>query len=130
MTLVTANFSLEEFACKDGTVYPGEWVHDRLLPLCLELEKIRTMFNAPIHINSGFRTEAYNKKIGGEKNSFHKSGMAADIVVAGVDARHVHLEILDAVRHGRLEIGGLGSYPTFCHVDIRKWDHLAYWYKN
>ena len=41
--------------------------------------------NDPIFINSGFRSEAVNKAVGGVKGSNHLSGCAADIRVAGIE---------------------------------------------
>ena len=39
----------------------------------------------PIIINSGYRSEAVNKAIGGAKGSNHLTGCAADIRVAGME---------------------------------------------
>ena len=39
----------------------------------------------PIVINSGFRSEAVNKAVGGVKGSNHLTGCAADIHVAGIE---------------------------------------------
>ena len=39
----------------------------------------------PIIINSGFRSEAVNKAVGGVKGSNHLTGCAADIRVAGIE---------------------------------------------
>ena len=41
--------------------------------------------NDPIIINSGYRSEAVNKSIGGAKGSNHLTGCAADIRVAGME---------------------------------------------
>ena len=42
-------------------------------------EPIREHFNIPIHISSGYRSAALNKKIGGAATSQHCSGEAIDI---------------------------------------------------
>ena len=42
-------------------------------------EPIRNHFNIPIHISSGYRSAALNKKIGGVATSQHCSGEAIDI---------------------------------------------------
>lgn len=42
-------------------------------------EPIRNHFNIPIHISSGYRSAALNKKIGGAATSQHCSGEAIDI---------------------------------------------------
>ena len=39
----------------------------------------------PIVINSGYRSEAVNKAVGGVKGSNHLTGCAADIRVAGIE---------------------------------------------
>ena len=39
----------------------------------------------PIMINSGYRSEAVNKAVGGTKGSNHLTGCAADIRVAGIE---------------------------------------------
>ena len=41
--------------------------------------------NDPIIINSGYRSEAVNKAVGGVKGSNHLTGCAADIRVAGFE---------------------------------------------
>jgi hypothetical protein len=41
--------------------------------------------NDPIIINSGYRSEAVNKAVGGVPSSNHLSGCAADIKVAGIE---------------------------------------------
>jgi uncharacterized protein YcbK (DUF882 family) len=127
---ITEHFAVAEFACHDGTAYPEEWITDRLTPLCRQLEVIRAVLGTPVHVLSGFRTEAYNAKIGGAKFSQHKQGRAADITVEGFLPDYVHQTILDLYLDGKISIGGLGQYPTFTHVDIRPIavdGHLAQW---
>ena len=43
------------------------------------LEPAREAIGCPIIINSGFRNEAVNRRVGGVKNSQHLQGQAADI---------------------------------------------------
>jgi len=135
MTPVTEHFSQEEFACHDGTPYPLEWVGDRLVPLCEQLEIIRAHCgNRPVHIDSGYRTAAYNAKLpGAAKDSQHVQGRAADIVVDDWSAHDVHDLVLALWYADKLKIGGLGFYPAahppFVHVDIRQNPdgHLSQW---
>jgi len=116
---VTKHFSVEEFMCRDGTPYPDAWVEGRLVPLCQSLEVLRALFKSPITILSGYRTDAYNARIGGARNSQHLKGRAADIKVKGVDPAQVAAAIEAAIARGDMLPGGLGRYPTFCHYDIR-----------
>lgn len=43
------------------------------------LDPLRQMYGKPIYVNSGYRSEALNKAVGGSKTSQHVLGMAADI---------------------------------------------------
>lgn len=73
---ISENFKLREMQCRDGT--------DKVLystDLMDMLEKLRSYGDFTIRINSGYRTAAHNKKIGGASKSQHIKGTAADIVV-------------------------------------------------
>ena len=97
-------------ACKDGTqeyMY-SEWLMDIL-------QQIRDYFNAPVTINSGYRTGSWNEKVGGAKNSYHTKGMAADIVVKG----HSSKEVAKVASELLGEFGGVIRYTNFTHVDVR-----------
>lgn len=125
---VTDHFSVEEFACHDGTEYPNEWITDRLAALCETLETIREALGGkPVTVLSGYRTLSYNKKIGGAHASQHMTGRAADISVASLNPLYVHDAVLKLYRDGKVFIGGLGQYPTFTHIDIRPGQRLARW---
>ena len=56
---VSAHFSVYEFACSDKS--DTVLVDSHLIEV---LEQIRVHFGAPVHINSGYRTPAYNISIG------------------------------------------------------------------
>lgn len=43
------------------------------------LDPLRDMYGKPIYVNSGYRSEALNKAVGGSNTSQHRLGMAADI---------------------------------------------------
>ena len=76
---------------KDGNI-PSHVHIENLKRLCRWLEMLRSEWNNrygegidPIIINSGYRSEAVNKAIGGVKGSNHLTGCAADIRVAGME---------------------------------------------
>jgi uncharacterized protein YcbK (DUF882 family) len=116
-TMLSKHFYRDEFACKCGCGFAT--VDVKLLEL---LEAVRGHFNAPVTVTSGCRCVDYNKKIGGSIRSKHMEGVAADIVVTGVDARDVYQFLSDYT--GDLW-AGLGCYKTFTHVDARH--DLARW---
>lgn len=71
---------------------PNEAQVENLKRLCRWLEQLRRRWNNlygegndPIIINSGYRSEAVNKAVGGVKGSNHLTGCAADIRVAGFE---------------------------------------------
>ena len=146
---VTAHFAVEDFACKSGDAYPvdavcGEdgrsWLEARLRPLCEMLEVIREAAGKPIIVDSGYRTVAYDQRLfdhtGGRgmaspETSQHPRGRAADIVCRSFTSAQLHQLILDLYGAGKLpQLGGLGLYNSFIHVDVRPRipvDHLARW---
>ena len=99
--------------------------------LCKEfLEPLRKKYGR-VRINSGFRTAAYNRTVGGASNSMHiytahdGNDQAADIRCAKGGPRDWH-RTLNAIRaKERGGKGGLGLYGSFVHVDIR--DYKADW---
>lgn len=111
LKMLSDHFKVNEFACKDGTdtifISPA---------LVTTLEQIRKRFNVPVTINSGYRTEAYNKKVGGAAYSQHKYGTAADIVVKGVPPA----EVAKYAETILVEMGGIGIYNSFTHIDVRE----------
>lgn len=121
---LSKNFSLEEFACKDGSDTPTEAVENLKL-LAKELQVLRDYTGKSIGINSGYRSKAHNKKIGGAKNSMHLYGKAADITVSGMKASQVHALIEKLIADGKMKDGGIGKYHTWTHYDIgepRRWN--------
>ena len=129
---ITFHFNQNEFDCHDGTPYPDEWVDERLIPLCNQLEVIRhACGDRPLTILSGYRTPAHNAECpGAAKDSQHMQGKAADIQIEGMAPSDVHRIIIDLDDTNEIVIGGLGLYTAWCHVDVRDRatdGHLAMW---
>lgn len=72
---ISPSFKLGEMACKDGS--DTVLVSQELMQM---LEQLRSYVGGTITISSGYRTVAYNKKIGGASASQHTKGTAADII--------------------------------------------------
>ena len=114
MTKLTEHFTLAEM-CKTSVNLknvPNEAQIENLKRVCRWLELLRSRYNEryerasppnslserrggslrregsedePIVINSGFRSEAVNKAVGGSPTSNHLTGCAADIRVCGME---------------------------------------------
>lgn len=126
------NFSLAEFAQParhgfEAEPYPERWIDERLRPLCEILQRLRDVFGVPVRVLSGYRSEAYNRKISGARHSQHVQGRAADIVVERYGAERIYEVLLTWHRNGVERLGGLGLYPSFVHVDVRPGTQLAAW---
>ncbi len=116
---LSKNFNSDEFKCHDGSEHPISTV------LIDVLQTGRDIINRPIHINSGYRSPAYNKRIGGSPKSQHLKGTAADISIDGMTPSAVYAAFERILKSKNLQ-GGLGLYDTFVHVDVRatkaRWD--------
>jgi uncharacterized protein YcbK (DUF882 family) len=125
---LTENFSLKEFACHDGSEMPND-VIQRLQILAIQLQKIRNFINMPININSGYRSPAHNKSIGGVSNSQHVLGNASDLSIKNMTPEQLRDILEDLIDEGEILQGGIGIYNSFVHYDIgyngkkRRWDN-------
>ena len=58
---------------------------ENLKHVCTWLEVLRERSGGPVVINSGYRSQQLNRKIGGAPNSNHLTGCAVDIRVTGFE---------------------------------------------
>ena len=107
-------FSLSEFDSPDlpnsGFNMDANFIH--------KLENARDRAGIPFKINSGFRSEEHNKKVGGRvktdssKGSSHLYGYAADIAATdGVTRWKIVKSLIDS------GFTRIGIAKTFIHVD-------------
>lgn len=108
---LSENFKVKEFASTDGA--DPIFIAPQLV---MVLQRIRTHFNRAVTINSGYRTYARNKVVGGAKYSQHQYGIAADIVVSGIAPK----DVADYAETLMPNTGGIGRYSTFTHIDVRR----------
>ena len=107
------NFRAREFASPDSNVI---FVNKALAEI---LGELRRRLGRRVYINSGYRTVAHNKEVGGAENSYHLYGAAADIRAEGYTPKEVYV-MLDSMLCGW---GGLEEHKNFVHFDVRddKW---------
>ena len=122
---LSKNFTLSEFASHDGAPTPPD-VLTNLQELAANLQVLRDYLGTPIIINSGYRSPAHNKAVGGAQFSQHVLGKAADISCNKYTPEQVHAAILHLIKSGKLKSGGVGIYDSWVHYDTRgtnaRWD--------
>lgn len=120
---MTKDFHIREFKCKDGTQVPADLIANAQ-KLAEQLQVLRDHIGIPIHINSAYRSEKHNAKIGGSPKSQHKLAKAADIVTNKYSPKQLANIIENLIKQGKMLNGGIGVYKSFVHYDIgpvRRW---------
>ena len=111
--MLTKHFKVGEFRCHCC----GEIKN--YLMVAEMLERLREAIKMPITVNSGYRCYARNAIIGGEIDSLHLIGKAADITCDNLDA-------LKAAALQEPMCRGVGLYSTHVHVDMRVGNGLVW----
>jgi len=113
---LSPHFDAEEFESRGDPV----WNIGRLRRLAQNLEVIRHQFGgAEVDVISGCRSKKHNTDVGGADKSLHLDCEAADIKVEGEAPTIVFATILELIRQGRIDPGGVGLYRSWVHYDIR-----------
>jgi D-alanyl-D-alanine dipeptidase len=90
-------------------------------------EPIRKHFGKPIHISSGYRSDALNKAIGGSKTSQHCTGEAIDIDMDGSSHGITNKMVFDYIKDNLnfdqlIWEFGTASNPDWVHVSYESTD--------
>lgn len=92
------NFTLAEFTKTSHPSLqdePSLQVCNNLVYLCAHvLQPLRDELKRPVIINSGYRSEALNKFVGGVSDSYHRRGLAADLRCSTDSEARVMFQIL------------------------------------
>lgn len=98
------------------------------------LQALRSDLDTPIQITSGYRTYLTNQEVGGEPNSYHMVGMAADFTTPNYPLdkvyEHIQAELAKKEMNEPYDfIGGFGYYPKrhFIHIDTRPVHPTVVW---
>ena len=99
---------------------PPRQTWNNIIQLAKVLDLIRDRVDAPVRVQSCYRSRPYNMAIGGAMNSLHLQGKAADISSPGVTVGNLWRTVI-AIRDSGAFEGGIGFYQSsgFVHVDIR-----------
>ncbi len=112
--------------CHGKNELPPRALWNNVASLVAAMDAIRAEIGAPVRITNCYRTEAYNSCVGGVSGSQHLQFRAADFVCkSGTTGDWA--EAAKAVRSRGIFTGGIGTYRTFVHVDVRghpvTWDN-------
>ncbi len=118
---VSPNFSWAEFEPHDGSDIP-EHIKPEIRRLAVDiLEKIRAKWGGPLVVISGYRSPAWNARVGGAQSSRHMVGDAADIApIRREEVFQLAGMVEGMIAVGELPaLGGFGVYRGWIHVDAR-----------
>lgn len=116
---LTKNFTLTELTATSTGIQnkPNTQQVAALIVLCGKvLQPARDMYGEPIRVNSGFRSTAVNKAVGGARNSQHTRGEAADITVG---SREGNKKLFELIRDNL-------SFDQLINERNYSWIHLSY----
>ena len=86
-------------------------------------EPIREHFKVPIHISSGYRSAALNKKIGGSLTSQHCQGEAIDIDMDGSASGVTNAQVFNYIKDNLNFDQLIWEFGTSSNPD---WVHVSY----
>jgi len=121
---LTDHFTLEELTFSqtadrlglDNTPSPDIIV--QLTKTSHGLEMIRTLLQAPIHINSGYRSIDVNKAVGSSSTSQHVLGQAVDFIAPQFGRPR---DIVEAIRRSRIHI----PFDQLI-LEFNSWVHVSF----
>lgn len=102
---LTKNFTLNELTATSTGIYntPSQDVINSLLALTGNvLQPARERYGKAITVNSGYRSPAVNKRVGGAVSSQHMTGQAVDITAGSKEENRKLFAILEAMDYDQL----------------------------
>ena len=122
MTQLSQNFTLNEFIHSEVATRKGidntppADVLANLHELAAQMEKVRDLLGAPIHINSGYRSPKVNAAVGGSTVSAHMTGQAVDFTCPTFGTP---LEVAIEIAASDIEFDQLIAEGSWIHLGIR-----------
>jgi hypothetical protein len=114
---LSTHFTYEELTTtqvrRDNT--PNTKQLDNLKRTALLMEDVRTLLGTPIRVNSGFRSDAVNKAVGGSTTSAHSYGYAIDFTSAKYGTPY---EVACAIRDSGIKYDQLIYEGTWVHISF------------
>ena len=112
---IVKNFTLDEMANNQANETVKLIITPEVVKFAQMVQELRDFYKKPMQVNSWYRTEFYNKQVGGSKNSLHLDGLAVDIATTDYIKLAERWKII-CRKHQR--VGGVNLYDTFMHFSI------------
>jgi zinc D-Ala-D-Ala carboxypeptidase len=113
---------LQDLIINNKLVKSDKEIEQNIIETANHLDEFRALLgNRPIKVNSWYRPQHINSRVGGVKDSRHLFGDAVDISSDYLSPQAIY-KFLDRVHM----YGGLGRYYSFVHVDFR--GDIARWF--
>jgi zinc D-Ala-D-Ala carboxypeptidase len=107
--------TLKDLVIDGKLIISSSLIADSIIQTAHNLDKVRELLgNRPLYVNSWYRPQHINARVGGAIDSRHQYGDAVDIRSDYFTPVRIY-KTLDAI-HNK---GGLGKYPSFVHIDWR-----------
>lgn len=126
MTRISKNFTLDELCASETAKKMGinnVPNQEQICNLCAlthhVLQPLRDAMGKAITINSGFRSVELNRKVGGQKNSQHLKGEAADIAIGTIENGEKMIAIIKKLPFDQLIWERNTSNVYWIHVSYR-----------
>ncbi len=118
---ISKDFRMSEFACNDEarTPVPEKYKENVRKLVTTILQPLRDYVGEPLHINSGYRTPAYNRACGGVKRSQHLRAGAGDVSTRNYSPEEIWRIVEWLIKEGIIPQCAIGRYPGFTHLDTR-----------
>ena len=88
------------------------------MPTLWVADMARERLGFSLTITSAFRSESYNRAVGGAVRSQHLANTALDLIPSKGRVKELYDQLI-AMRKGGAFRGGVGIYSSFVHVDTR-----------
>lgn len=125
---LTHHFTFEELTHSELAVRrgidnkPPAEVLPNLVRLAQVLEQVRALFGMPMIINSGYRSPAVNRAVGGSALSAHCDGRAADFVVPDYGTPK---KVAERIARSPIAFDQLIFEGTWVHLAIPRFEQQA-----
>lgn len=122
MTQLTPRFSLQEMTTTSTGLpnNPTPELLKNLIYTAQQMEKVRDILGHPIRVNSGYRSDAVNRAVGGVLTSAHSFGFAVDFI--SPDFGDPYSICAKLIKEGM-------KFDQLIH-EKRRWVHIGFGGKN